>query len=483
MKYLADKKSAMCIMYILTRWEVIMRRIIVITITVMITCILYEDVNIYDEVTSNSSVHYMKPPELFWMVKPLFNGWNWESFPILDRTGNGTVDAIPVFEELPGFPENITYIDVLNTGPIGSSQGYGRLCYNASWFPPTGYDLQSTRCYKIQVQPDLQHDYNYRLLDVPGTLLDETTAIDLLAGQDNWIGYWIQDSQDIDDAFGEEWDNIQSIKAEDWEWINMNNIRGNSVPSYYPIRPLHYGKGYVVRVYEDIMDFTWNISGESGSEFSVQTPRTFVYEEQPDYESVIIDTIEGGTNIVEIGVFENDVCVGAAVVEEFPLQILAYTDVVNRGGELTFQFSYGSGRGYQKAEGYCVLNVETGDFEKRNIRLGEQEHAILRLFVDDSQEIVPEIPQTILHSNYPNPFNPTTRISFSVPFEGKVNLSVYNTKGQLVKTLINRRIIPGSHIVNWDGQDNAGKQVASGVYFYKLKTHDSDISKKMLLLK
>ena len=263
----------------------------------------------------------------------------------------------------------------------------------------------------------------------------------------------------------------------------MNTIRGNSVPSYYPIRPLHYGKGYVVRVYEDILDFAWNVSGELGSEFSVQTPRTFVYEEQPDYESVIIDTIEGGTSIAEIGVFENDVCVGAAVVEEFPLQILAYTDAVNRGGELTFQFSYGSGRGYQKAEGYRVLNVETGDFEKRNIRLGEQEHTILRLFADDNQEIVPEISQTILHSNYPNPFNPSTRISFSVPFEGKVNLSVYNTKGQLVKTLINRRIIPGSHIVNWDGQDNAGKQVASGVYFYKLKTHDSDISKKMLLLK
>ncbi|MBT4331775.1 MAG: T9SS type A sorting domain-containing protein, partial [Candidatus Cloacimonetes bacterium] len=74
-------------------------------------------------------------------------------------------------------------------------------------------------------------------------------------------------------------------------------------------------------------------------------------------------------------------------------------------------------------------------------------------------------------------------ITFSIPKEGKVNLSVYNIKGQLVKTLVNRRIISGSHIVNWNGQDNAGKRVSSGVYFYKLKTAEKEISKKMLLLK
>ena len=110
-------------------------------------------------------------------------------------------------------------------------------------------------------------------------------------------------------------------------------------------------------------------------------------------------------------------------------------------------------------------------------------HNILRLYTDEEQDIVPEIDRTVLYSNYPNPFNPTTHITFSIPKEGKVNLSVYNIKGQLVKTLVNRRIISGSHIVNWNGQDNAGKRVSSGVYFYKLKTAEKEISKKMLLLK
>jgi len=246
---------------------------------------------------------------------------------------------------------------------------------------------------------------------------------------------------------------------------------------------LNYGKGYVVQVKEDILNFQWNIPGEIGSQYTKQASELFTFEEKPDYESVIIDTIEGGNNIVEVGVFENEVCVGAAVVDEFPLHILAYTDAVNRGGELTFQFSYGGGRGYQTAECYTVLNTDTGLFETRKVRLGQMEHNIFRLYTDEEQEIVPEIDRTVLHSNYPNPFNPTTKISFSTPQEGKVNLSVYNIKGQLVKTLINRRIVSGSHIMNWNGQDNVGKRVSSGVYFYKLKTTEKEISKKMLLLK
>jgi len=446
----------------------------------------YDNITVYDEITSDSNVHYMEPIELIWKVKPLFNGWNWESFPVLDRTGNGTVDAITVLEEIPGFPGEITFIDVLNSGPIGYEDPYDELYYaNSIWNPLENYNFQSTRCFKIQVLPDLQNDYSYRKLDIPGTLLDETTTVDLLAGQDNWIGYWIKASQDIDDAFGDDWDKIKSIKAEDWEWKDMSLERETGIPfqHFYPSRPLNYGKGYVVQVKEDILNFQWNEPDGIGSQYTKQVPELFTFEEKPDYESVIIDTIEGGNNIVEVGVFENEVCVGAAVVDEFPLQILAYTDAMNRGGELTFQFSYGSERGYQEAKGYTVMNTDTGKFETRKIRLGELTHNILRLYTDEEQEIVPEIDRTVLYSNYPNPFNPTTQIAFSIPQEGKVNLSVYNIKGQLVKTLINRRIISGSHNVNWNGRDNTGKLVSSGVYFYKLKFDKKEISEKMLLLK
>ncbi|MFA7058134.1 MAG: T9SS type A sorting domain-containing protein, partial [Candidatus Cloacimonadales bacterium] len=86
-------------------------------------------------------------------------------------------------------------------------------------------------------------------------------------------------------------------------------------------------------------------------------------------------------------------------------------------------------------------------------------------------------------SNYPNPFNPETTISFNNPQTGKVSLSIYNIKGQLVKSLLDDEAIAGPHSVVWNGKDNRGKSVASGIYFAKIKTGTSTQTKKMLLMK
>ncbi|NQV19114.1 MAG: T9SS type A sorting domain-containing protein [Armatimonadetes bacterium] len=90
----------------------------------------------------------------------------------------------------------------------------------------------------------------------------------------------------------------------------------------------------------------------------------------------------------------------------------------------------------------------------------------------------------LLNQNYPNPFNPTTTISFSIPEEIKVDLSVYNIKGQKVKTMAKDYFEKGFHKLIWNGKDSSGKEVGSGVYFYKLKTDGKSVgTKKMLLLK
>jgi len=86
--------------------------------------------------------------------------------------------------------------------------------------------------------------------------------------------------------------------------------------------------------------------------------------------------------------------------------------------------------------------------------------------------------------NYPNPFNPSTNISFSVPKTDEVDIAIYNIKGQKVKTVLRDRILAGTHTIAWDGNDSNGKNVASGVYFCKLKIGNlKSITNKMLLLK
>ncbi|HEY4643214.1 MAG TPA: FlgD immunoglobulin-like domain containing protein, partial [Bacteroidota bacterium] len=88
-----------------------------------------------------------------------------------------------------------------------------------------------------------------------------------------------------------------------------------------------------------------------------------------------------------------------------------------------------------------------------------------------------------LEQNYPNPFNPTTSIQFEVPEFVKVKLQVFDMLGRRIRTLINTEMDPGVHVVVWDGTDETGQRVSSGVYLYRMRAGDFIRSKKMLLIK
>ena len=91
---------------------------------------------------------------------------------------------------------------------------------------------------------------------------------------------------------------------------------------------------------------------------------------------------------------------------------------------------------------------------------------------------------TALAQNYPNPFNPATTIRFSVREKARVQLKIYNVAGQLVTTLVDRVVEGGlEHAVDWDGRNDAGARVATGVYFYRMTAPDFTRTRKMVLLK
>ncbi|OQX89029.1 hypothetical protein B6D60_00295 [candidate division KSB1 bacterium 4484_87] len=88
-----------------------------------------------------------------------------------------------------------------------------------------------------------------------------------------------------------------------------------------------------------------------------------------------------------------------------------------------------------------------------------------------------------LGQNFPNPFNPETMISFRLPQSEKVMLTIFNVQGKEIRNLINDEFSAGSHRIKWDGRDNSGNFVASGVYLYKITAGDFHQARKMLLLK
>jgi len=100
-----------------------------------------------------------------------------------------------------------------------------------------------------------------------------------------------------------------------------------------------------------------------------------------------------------------------------------------------------------------------------------------------------EIPTSFrLSDNYPNPFNPSTKIEYDVPARSHVQLAVYDVLGQLVRTIVNADHSSGHYTVAWDGTNETGRQVATGMYIYRLEAADGSgsatvVSKKMMFLK
>ena len=101
------------------------------------------------------------------------------------------------------------------------------------------------------------------------------------------------------------------------------------------------------------------------------------------------------------------------------------------------------------------------------------------------------VPKTYeLYNNYPNPFNPSTTIMYGLPHESKVTLKVYSLLGQEIRTLVDQNQNASFHRVEWDGRDNNGFQVSSGVYFFRIVAQSTDAKaatfiqvRKMMLMK
>ncbi|NOX37859.1 MAG: T9SS type A sorting domain-containing protein [Calditrichaeota bacterium] len=91
--------------------------------------------------------------------------------------------------------------------------------------------------------------------------------------------------------------------------------------------------------------------------------------------------------------------------------------------------------------------------------------------------------QLELYQNFPNPFNPTTTIKYFLPTGGKVEIAIFNALGQRIKVWVNPYQEAGAHKVVWDGTTDSGQQAGSGLYFYRIRTGQHTIIRKMILLR
>lgn len=171
--------------------------------------------------------------------------------------------------------------------------------------------------------------------------------------------------------------------------------------------------------------------------------------------------------------------------------IAEYKD--NKQGKLTVLLYNLSNDPISPGEGkFLSLPVTVSPNSTDKIKLGIDEIVLadqnaVEIPVDYGKTSVPKAFE--LSQNYPNPFNPTTTIKYSLSSVGDgaetlpTTLRIYNVLGEVVRTLVNEPRSPGIYYEVWDGKDDQGKEVASGIYFYRLKAGKFSETKKMVLLK
>ena len=89
----------------------------------------------------------------------------------------------------------------------------------------------------------------------------------------------------------------------------------------------------------------------------------------------------------------------------------------------------------------------------------------------------------LIQQNYPNPFNPKTNITYNIPEEGLVKITVYDIIGNVIKNLVSKNQSSGSKSIQWNATNNQGQPVSAGVYLYSIEAEDFRQTKKMILLK
>ena len=120
---------------------------------------------------------------------------------------------------------------------------------------------------------------------------------------------------------------------------------------------------------------------------------------------------------------------------------------------------------------------------KQNITSGIPDDImdILFSYLSLKEKILPR--NLSLEQNYPNPFNPITSINYEVTVQGFVSITIHNTSGELVKTLVEKSQTIGSKSITWNATDNRGRPVSGGLYLYTIQMGDFRSTKKMILLK
>jgi hypothetical protein len=302
----------------------------------------------------------------------------------------------------------------------------------------------------------------------------------------NLISYLPSECMETGDVFGSISDDILLVK---------NDSGGFYVPSFGIMTMTEMCPGEAYSIFTStsgVIDFTYpEMESMSRSSMYSYWEDYNLNSESEMYSDLVVPT--GISYPIIITDISGDVSVGDELVAYANGQVVGATRI----SDLSSPVVISAWGGYHEygidLDGYMVGD----EIDLRLYSLDKGEELFVGMELDNSQYgvgplssgkvsvtdmlAVPE--EFILSQNYPNPFNPSTTISFSVPAEGNVVVSIYDITGRLVNTLVNENMSSGYHSVVWDGADMTGESVSAGLYIYSLQAEGVSLTRKMVLMK
>lgn len=453
--------------------------------------------------------------------------WNWFCIPAIDYLGSmrGADHETYVFDE---YHDNRLFDNTNNRILEKIMWMYNDDINNIHWeadvpipcfqHPEPMHHVRAQYGYKVQL---LQEDYVPEIKPIeytgflPGgsgnevpTLVIDAPVEDGIGCEQNgatgvweretWIGYFLEKSLHPFDALIPVLDNIVSIKAQEW---SMDRVVENGIyqnewnGAFSEDVAINYGEMVSVRyIGQEQAVFQWGNNDPVPPYVACYIrpqPEHFICAKREDYLPIYatldLSNYPPGTDNMEIAIFIDGECVGAEKISGEDMQIKAYldTDDFTQWHDKVIEFTIWSPSKNEcnVVKNFAIKNQQTNRYEVRN-SLPEKIGNYLKVSLKPKDIEDAQLPAlTSLGNNYPNPFNPETTIRFDLAKSGKAKLEIFNVKGQIVKTLVNGDIDAGYHSIKWNGKDDQGKSVSSGVYFSRLISDGKSLTNKMLMLK
>lgn len=378
-------------------------------------------------------------------LRNLYAGIDWISFPVMEHN---VVNASDYFEDLSGL-----------------SFGYIRTI-------ESGYDQHELSDLNIRRDAGyiltMQNSVDDFLMK--GTLTPKDYPVQLTPGE-NWIGYFLKDSYSPLVALSQVLDQITRIEARKWymyrgkygEWIGIVQ-KGAQVA-------MNYGEMYKVHYYGPSTSFAYSSFGAPLARYSPDEATNYTYTESPSYLGAAVYDAGWDTMPDEIAILKSGVVVGASIVTEYPVLIRAYTDGLD---DIEIEASYIAKSGHSERR-----VIKSNDLSVKSLLSGVYEINV------KNPQANPEEPSSDMIKDikvYPNPLRTWSRISIETNSKGNVQVSIYNLKGQLVKSNLHEMKSAGTHSMIWDGKDSSGNELASGVYIIKARSGSETKTHKVIML-